>query len=192
MKTIYVTVTKFSIIFTCPGHNMVKIWIFMHKIFSNMLTDEWKISRRVGMNWNFKGRRKEGKRREGWRHAINIWRALTHEARVNKLRQTIVDPRQQLCAVSNVSSVCYQLLPWLYLFVSTCTEIHHDVQLNWLPLGRGQRGRSLREDVVDNGGDQPILQDETGLTSGTSNERKQPKKFSKTLKKCNRPFVINI
>ena len=32
----------------------------MHKIFSNMLTDEWKISRRVGMNWNFKGRRKRG------------------------------------------------------------------------------------------------------------------------------------
>merc|ERR1712029_165279 len=76
--------------------------------------------------------------------------------------------------------------------VSTCTEIHHHVQLNRLLLGRGQRGRSLREIVVDNGGDQPILQDETGLTSGTSNERQQPKKCSKTLKKCNRPFVINI
>ena len=111
-----------------------------------------------------------------------------HEARVNKKRPTFVDPHQQCCAISNVSSVWYQLLPWLYLLVSTCTEIHHDVQINRLPLGRGQRGRSLREDVVDNGGDQPILQDETGLTSGTSNERKQPKKCSKTLKSATDPL----
>ena len=47
----------------------------------------------------------------------------------------------------------------------------------------------MREDVVDNGGDQPILQDETGLTSGTS-ERNI--KNIKIMKKCNRPFVINI
>merc|ERR1712029_189314 len=60
--------------------------------------------------------------------------------------------------------------------VSTCTEIHHHVQLNRLHLGRGRRGRSMREIVVDSDGDQPILQDETGLTSGTSNERQTQKK----------------
>ena len=35
---------------------------------------------------------------------------------------------------------------------------------------------------MDNGGDQPILQDETGLTSGTSEERKQQKKSLKNEK----------
>ena len=81
-------------IFTCPRHNIGYrnfFWIFMHKIFSNMLTGKWIenfkknrvvsciefwtfmhkilnnmstdeliVSRRVGMNWNFMGRRKRG------------------------------------------------------------------------------------------------------------------------------------
>ena len=104
---------NFQKFFTCPGHNMVKIWIFMHKIFSNMLTDEWKISRRVGMSWNFKGRRKRRgddvdgnyKRRPNSNQAPCYVTINQHEARVNKKRPTFVDPHQQCCAVSNVTSV---------------------------------------------------------------------------------------
>ena len=45
----------------------------MHKILSNMLTDELKISRRVGMNWNFKGEEKKEKKKEGMAYAKSTY-----------------------------------------------------------------------------------------------------------------------
>ena len=59
-------------------------------------------------------------------------------------------------------------------------------------LGPRPAGPILARDRGGSDGDQPILQDEPGLTSGTSNERPTQKKWLKTLKMCNRPFVTNI
>ena len=52
--------SKNSIIFTCPGHDrLYKFWIFMHKIFINMLTDEWKNFKKSRDELEFQGKKKK-------------------------------------------------------------------------------------------------------------------------------------
>ena len=85
--------------------------------------------------------------------------------------------------MSNSTSVWSQQLPCLYHLLSKYWNTSR-CPAKQTTLGRGRRGRSLREDVVDNGGDQPILQDETGLTRGTS--VRDSKKVIKIKKMCQR------
>ena len=161
--------SKNSIIFTCPGHNIV------YKNFRYSCTKYlvicWlmngKISRRVGMNWNFKGRRKRGgddvdiNARSSNPAPCYYQHQLLLLARINK------SAKQSSTRVNN----CVLYLTLLQSDTNPCLDCITLFAKYWntprcpakqTTLGRGRRGRSLREDVVDNGGDQPILQDETG------------------------------
>ena len=174
----YVTITKFHKIFTWPGHNKVN---FRH-LCTKYLRICWL------QNENFKKSRDElkfqgKKRRRKKRGGMTPCRLSRQALDLLSAGKYIIAPNNRRPA----STIVYLILCLISLLL-TVTLIVSLVQLaqNTSPcpdkqstLGPRPAGPILARDRGGSDGDQPILQDEPGLTSGTSNERPTQKKWQK-------------
>ena len=141
----------------------------------------------------------EKKKRRGWRSIKSPRRfkyaplLYNHFARLNicaKQSSTRVNNCVlQLMLLQSGTNPCHWLSPPI---LTKCWNKPW-CQARQTLLGRRPRGRSLREHVVDTGGDLPILQDETGLNQsvGTVRRRIKIKKLWKTvLRLFSDPFSV--